>query len=595
VALWNNQKKDSVGPDWPPEVVLTFLALAVAMILVVTVMPLAVAWVTTGHSGHLTGSQMWHAIMGGLRAKAFPAAFRWRLPHGADYWLMAALIAAVPVSFVVAAGHRIRIVMSMPVTDKRWWSLRGRSPREFARWGTIARLTVRRPSPGRHIVGRYQGALVACEPMVHIALIAPTGAGKTSAEIVPFLLEHRGPALNVSTKTDVIRDTIKLRQQLGSVYVWDPFGATQPTDPWEPSKFTPLNGCETFHGALQVAKDLDRARVGGADTGQSSTERFFGDRTQDLTGPLMWAARVGGYSIVDVLNWVRNFAATPIGQQAGQPPAPPDAPLKVLTDIRTADAQDAIDRLLAVHRTEPRQRDSIVGTAMVQLACYGNPLAATSATGKGEYITPEALIAGPGRNTLYIVASREQQELLAPIVVLIVASVQRHAAELEQRTGEPLTPPLLMALDETGTAAPLKDLPAQTSVGRSAGVQYVTSWQTLAQLYRVYGEYGGAEILTNSACKLVLGPIEDDKTRAYVVGALGRHQMVDGEHAIHNTRDVATAQALRTARPTDALLLHSGYPAAPLKQRRAHEDRLLRRLKEGQLERDKSSSRVWGR
>ena len=65
-------------------------------------------------------------------------------------------------------------------------------------------LVVRRPRPGRFTLGQLDGRLLASEPQSHVAVIAPTRSGKTTRYVIPWLLEHDGPAVVTSTKTDVV-------------------------------------------------------------------------------------------------------------------------------------------------------------------------------------------------------------------------------------------------------------------------------------------------------------------------------------------------------------------------------------------------------
>jgi hypothetical protein len=127
-------------------------------------------------------------------------------------------------------------------------------------------------------------------------------------------------------------------------------------------------------------------------------------------------------------------------------------PSAILDDTGSADAHAALRRLQAAHAYTERQRDGIIGTAKIQLSAYDHPAAARTATRGG--MTPEALFDG-GSHTLYIVAGREHQQLLAPLVVTMICSLMFWLSEHENR-GAPLNPPALFALDETAQIAPLQ-------------------------------------------------------------------------------------------------------------------------------------------
>ena len=54
-------------------------------------------------------------------------------------------------------------------------------------------------------------------------------------------------------------------------------------------------------------------------------------------------------------------------------------------------------------------------------------------------------------------------------------------------TGTPLDPPLLLVLDECANIAPLRDLATLASTGAGQGIQLISVFQDMAQIYAVYG------------------------------------------------------------------------------------------------------------
>jgi hypothetical protein len=156
-----------------------------------------------------------------------------------------------------------------------------------------------------------------------------------------------------------------------------------------------------------------------------------------------------------------------------------DTPKKLL---RRAGADDAIERLENVYAYTERQRDGIIGTAAVQLKAYGHPGAARTAS-RTNALTPEALFANGEANTLYIVAGREHQQLLAPLVVTLLSSLRHYLSETENRNGHGLWPPALFALDETANIAPLQDLP-QILATSLPSARFLTVWHSIAQMHR---------------------------------------------------------------------------------------------------------------
>ena len=59
-------------------------------------------------------------------------------------------------------------------------------------------------------IGRWRPRMLAAEAEVQPMVIAPPRAGKSSGFVVPWLLDHRGPALVLSTKRDIYEATVRL-------------------------------------------------------------------------------------------------------------------------------------------------------------------------------------------------------------------------------------------------------------------------------------------------------------------------------------------------------------------------------------------------
>ena len=530
---------------------LTAVALAAAWLA-----PITIAWVHVGRAPHLTILQALKAIgtgrlLSGDPAAAYPPRVRGALPGGWGYWTTFALLLALPTAVAMAVAREAWVRMSRPAADRRWWQLRGRRPHEFGRYATVRALAVDDAQPGRHIVGRFAhpAALIATEPDLQIAAIAAPRTGKTTGLVEPFLLEHAGPAVATSTKTDVVRATGARRRQLGETWVWDPFGPT--TDAWDP-----LQGCQDWGHALLMARWLGHARR----LGQASSQEYFDAEAEGLTAPLLHAAaHTPDKTIVDVYHWI-------LARERDQP--------EWLLDQLGAD--DALSRLRNVYAYTERQRDGIIGTAKVQLDAYGHPAAARTARRHGG-ITPEELLDDETANTLYIVAGREHQRLLAPLVVTLISSLLFYASERENRRGRGLWPPALFALDETANIAPLQDLPQILSTSLSAGVQLLTVWQNVSQMRERYAPDAAAEILALSQAKVFLGSITDPHTRRELVELLGQRQDPEDERRGRGP-DVLSAQALQRLSTGEGLLVHGELPPVFFRQRRSYADRQLRAL-----------------
>ena len=549
--------------EWEQQQNQMLLFLAGAMVVIVG-LAAAVPWVCAMlagwvHSGHVPRLGLQEAVQTALSrefwsadpAAAYPRDVQRLLPGGWGFWSTAVLLLVLIAAVVVAAAREIEGRMGRAVADRRWYHVfLGRRPQAFGRYRSVKALVVDAPSAERVIVGTIAKppALIAVQDEVQICAIAAPRSGKTSGLVTPALLEHDGPAVTTSTKTDVVLATRARRERMGETFVWDPFG--EDSHGWDP-----LQGCESWAHALLVARWLGHA----VQLGQTASAEYFDEAAQELAAPLLHAAAVtDDQTIVDVYRWVR------------------DRDVKTPTEILTAvGAGDPLARLQSVYALNDRQRDGVLGTVQVQLKAYGHPAAARTAA-RGHGISPERLFDGAA-HTIYLVAGREHQRLLAPLVVTMVSSLLFYASEQENRTGKPMAPQALFALDETAQIAPLQELPQILAVSLSAGIRFLTIWHSIAQMRERYGADAAATILALSQAKVFLGSITDEHTRQELVHLLGQRPEEHDGHTQY--RDTLTAQALQRLRDGQGLLIHGELPPVFFQQRRYFEDRALLRLR----------------
>lgn len=472
-------------------------------------------------------------------ASAYPPAVRAGMPAGAGWWAAAAWSGTLGASLTFAVLRRLDVRAATPRLARRWFELTGVRPRSWARPRDLRRLWVPAPVPGRPTLGTIGrlGRLLAAEAEWHIALFAPSGSGKTSRFVIPWLLEADGPVVVCSTKLDVVEHTIEHRSRLGRVWVWDPFGPRS-------SGWSPLAGCDDWGGALRRAKWL--ASANGAVS--SDAARFWNEEASKLLAPLLHAAALEGEGVRTVLRW--------LDEQADQEP---------LAALDGAGAWAAAEQLQAVLGLDQRNRGTTFMSAANLVDAYRHPQ--VQARDRPE-IRPEEILDGAA-NTLYIVASEDDQELLAPLVVSMLAELMTHAQRVA-RSGRPIEPALRVLADETANIAPLRQLPKYLAGVRAANVRVVTVWQDLAQLREQYRDADGT-ILSNSQVKLFLGPVSDERTQTYVCGLLGDEpaKLAASERAEPRRgqrssarRPRATAQLLQQLQPGRALLVHTNLPAA---------------------------------
>jgi type IV secretion system protein VirD4 len=485
---------------------------------------------------------------------AFPAPARVALPGPAGMYAALTLTLALPATLL---GLVLTVRPGRSAAEKRgagWatsWQLRAlRLGRRDQRW--------------RLVLGRRSrwGRLLAVQPCHSVLAFGPPDSFKTTALVIPALLEWPGPAVATSIKPDVLRATIGRRASLGEVWVYDPLGTSgTPAATW-----TPLAHCGSYSKARKVARTFaDAADLTGLKQDDANYWTTLGAK---LLAVLLYAAAGTGRSMADVARWVDTQDYAEVDQ--------------ALEELGDRTAQDA----WAACKARPENtRGSVFGTAETLLDVFGDPAVAQSAEGCD--LDVEALLEGP--NTLYLYAPANEQGRLRPLFELLLGVVITTAEERAAAQPDGMLPHrLLLDLDEAGNCAALSRLPELATTARGQGIQLLTVWHDEGQLAYRYGRRA-ATVLNGHRAKLLLSGQAD-------LGSLDLASRLIGEEAVTQTshtsgeagrasvtasttwRRLAPAEALRQLKPGRGVLLYGHLPPTRLYLRAWFADRRLRRL-----------------
>jgi type IV secretion system protein VirD4 len=482
---------------------------------------------------------------------AFASVLRARLPTAGWWWAAGGLLVVTVASLAGAVWVRVRrwgagsplaaVGVRRVALDRGWVS-----PRTWARPSDLRRLWVRGPVCGRPYlgwVGRVRPRMLAAEVEVQPLVVAPPRAGKSSGFVIPWLLEHHGPALVLSTKRDVHDATVSRRRRLGRVWVYDPFGAE------DCAGFTPLVAAGTWDGALRAGGAL--ASAAHPDQANAASE-FWDKEAAILIAPLLHSASLAGLGMDDVLRWLdtRNY------EQAKQM-------------LRAHGARAAWELLDGVAHRDERNRETTVMSATNLLRAYRYPQVARHAHAD---LTADRFLDGRA-NTVYVVASEADQQTLRPAILALVSAVYHAAIERARHSGA-LEPRLFMLLDEAANIAPLRDLASWLSQCGDHGVVIATVWQSIAQIDHRYGRPARDAILAAATAHVFLPPLADPTTTGYLAGLLGDELVAQHSRSSRGSgsgsvsvarRPVASGSWLREIPRGHALLVYRDLPPAAVR------------------------------
>ena len=517
-------------------------------------------------------------------AAAWPAGARSALPGPIIYWICSGAVA------VTVAGGVAWVAFSWGRRSSLRGSALGIAPHAgFARTSDLRRLTVRSPEPGRLTLGHSGRRLLAAEPRVSLAVIGPTGCGKTVGFAIPALLEWNGPIIATSVKADLIAASYEHRRTRGRVWVYDPTESSGR----DHAGWSPLDACGTWPGAMRMAAWLCEAAQPRVDTVNDGD--YWYSQARRALAPYLYAAALSGQTMRDVVRWIdgqeqaeirkildnhnlveetiRRLAASEDGQERRRElhdriyeeelarmrhlldtdETPPDWAMQgrsvwPLTEGNELDARvdqrldQAVWASYAPDATKECQKTGELDALVVAqslwkkeerlrgsiFATAENVISAFADPGVGRPAHSKIDFDAwlAGDNTIYVVAASHEQARLRPVLTVLVQQALRRAYDVANKRGGTLENPCLALLDEAGNIAPLRDLPGYASTARSHGITLVSIWQDVAQLKTLYG-HRAQTVLNNHGAKLFGTGIADDGTLEYVSRLIGDERQTE--------------------------------------------------------------------
>jgi type IV secretion system protein VirD4 len=380
------------------------------------------------------------------------------------------------------------------------------------------------------LLGRAAGT---GEPVVasledQIAVIAPTGGGKTLYLMLGASLDAPGPLVATSTKPEVLDAIVEHRTGAGRVWVFDPLNKAN----WsEPMVWNPVAGA----AVSEVASSRGEAFAAGLSGDSDGNEHvFFRDSAAVIIARLLHAAALSGHTMVDVVQWAleleRNTTARDILSGS------PEAELLWAQTLQTA-SEGADETIASVRMTLAQKVEPILSRKVMRQM--------TPQSGVEEF-DPAAFVTST--DTLILITDDNARTNVAPLTTMLLAEVMDCAKTVAARSmiGR-LDPPMRIVGDELPNVAPVPKLPGYLSDSRGSGTQWMLAFQSVAQIFSRWGEAAGKEVLGNLNISLVLGGLQDDAALARFSELVGKADLVQ----ITATLDKATSTTSRSVSLTE--------------------------------------------
>ncbi len=342
-------------------------------------------------------------------------------------------------------------------------------------------------------IGASHGTSVWASVEDSILLIGPPRSGKGAHIVINAILDAPGAVVTTSTRPDNLTATLRARQKIGPVAVFDPQHLAEGLPAG--LRWSPIRGCEDPLTAMIRATGL--AAGTGLSAGGVEGGGFWEGKTRTALQALLNAAALDHRPPSELFRWTLD------------PSAAADAVAILTANPRAATGW--ADSLQAMIDSDPRTRDSIWQGVSLALAALADPRVLDAVSPReDEDFDPEAFLRD--RGTLYLLATGAGANNSAALVAAFVEDVVEAARRLAATSpGARLDPPLLLALDEVGNLAPLPSLPTLMAEGGGTGITTMPVLQSLAQAREKWSENAAGAIWDASIVKIVLGGASNSK------------------------------------------------------------------------------------
>ncbi|MGW5863931.1 type IV secretory system conjugative DNA transfer family protein [Streptomyces sp. NPDC055239] len=433
--------------------------------------------------------------------------------------------------------------------------------------GSLLRTSRDEEHPHRVAMGLADEAVHRCEVLQPLIVFGPQRSGKTTSVVIPAVLEWAGPCLVTSVRFDVVSATLEHRSSLGEVFIFDPAGLTESIGRRFAAHcvgWSPLDSITVWDDAVRQAEALST----GTDFKSVANGDFWSSQARLLLTPLLFAAARTGGTMGDVLDW--------LGM---------DAPelVDVMVDrrrLREGEPESSgwrrcLSRLINYESYNSTTYGSICATAATTLEAFALE-GVDRRCAQTRRLSLQTFLDG-GRHTLFLCAPPHQQRQFMPLFTALARQV---VGETIDRNGVPdeqdgqgiIEIPLMLCLDEAGNIARLDDLDTFATTAAGSGIQLISVFHDMSQLYAAYGEDRGALIVNNHRGKLFLPGNSDTRTGVFL-----QDQLATTDVRRHKRRGWDRSD-LREMSSKSALCLYGGLQPELLDLRRWKDDPTLHGL-----------------
>ena len=405
------------------------------------------------------------------------------------YWILVGVVLAAVISLMIGVlrfHHRLqRGKARLPGVRKEAWASKEIVREQLSEKAAAKRDRVPVEARTTFYLGRSAGLPAYKATEDSIALYGPSRSGKTTAIVIPAILDASGPVVTTMTRPETAEVTYTSRHALPGSTIWR----------FDPQGMTSL-GSELRWSLSSGCLDPLIARTRASALAKGTSAGVAGGDFWELRTVQVWEALLHAAALCEAgIQYLRQWASSPENAR--------DA----LTVLKSAPGASPgwAGSLAAIIASDPRHRDSVwsgVAAAAAPLALP--PVAAICDNSGGVAFDIDEFLGAA--NTLYVLGTAEGGLSARPIVnALISAIAERARMKAAHTRGGRLRLNLSLILDEFAKLCPLPFLPSLLADGGGMGMSIIVVIQALSQLATAYSEAERSEIWGNASTKIALG------------------------------------------------------------------------------------------
>lgn len=335
----------------------------------------------------------------------------------------------------------------------------------------------------------------------HLAVIAPTGSGKTTKLFYPNLLDSsiKGSLIIIDPKGELYRDTSNFQRECGRRVL-----KFSPLEPSSSEKYNLLEQCEDTTEVIQLASTL--LLNGALSIELMSGKKSGGVEWIQMAEPLLSAALLFVRGLEAPYNSVEYAFKTVINSN-----------------------QEELDLLLGEHEDEEITTQYNIFKTVAKSANTAGSIKVTLASNlklftdkninyvnSNTTFTAQELRKEP--TALYITFPERKSAYLAPYLAPFFSQFIDKLLDTYSYKSEPIH----FFMDEFPNIGLINNMSLHCATVRSRRISFTLCMQSITQLYQTYGHENGKAILNNLKTKIILPALSDSDSLQYIEGLCGK-------------------------------------------------------------------------